>query len=56
LVETRGEIEEIGSLIVNLGLDCINPRPRTKVQKALKFRVQIKVQQGLNCNKSKVWG
>jgi hypothetical protein len=56
LVETRGEIEKIRSLMVNQGLDCINPKPMIKVQKELKFRVKIGVQQGLNCTKSKVYG
>ena len=42
--------------MVNLRLNYINPRPRSKVQKALKSGVQIEVWQGLNCTKSKVQG
>jgi hypothetical protein len=29
----RGQIEEIESLLINWGSNCINPRPRTKVKK-----------------------
>jgi hypothetical protein len=49
-------LKKIESLMVNLRLNYINPRPRSKVQKALKSGVQIEVWQGLNCTKSKVQG
>jgi phage portal protein BeeE len=55
LIETGGEIEEIKILMVNQGLNYINSKPWTILKKADKFGVPIKVHQGLNCIKSKVY-
>ena len=56
LTKTGGEIEEIKSLMVNQGLNCINPRPRIKLQKLCKSEADVEVPQGPNCIKSKVQG
>jgi hypothetical protein len=54
LIEIRGKIEEIKSLMVNERFNSINPRPRTILQKAHKSRAQTVIHHGLNCIKSKV--
>jgi len=54
--KNRGEIEKIESLMVNWGLNCINLKPRTILQKACKYGAEVEVPQGPNCIKSKVYG
>jgi hypothetical protein len=34
----RGQIEEIRSLLINWGSNCINQRPRIKVENAANYR------------------
>jgi len=41
--QTEGKIEEIESLMVNWGLNCINLKSKTKMQKARIFKVTIDV-------------
>jgi hypothetical protein len=43
MTQTGVKIEEIESLIVNWGLNCINLKSKTKMQKARNFKVTIDV-------------
>jgi hypothetical protein len=42
----RGQIEEIESLLINWGSNCINQRPKTKVKRAANFRADDWIWQG----------
>jgi hypothetical protein len=46
LIEDKGEIEEIKSLMANRGSICINPRQRITMKKTLKFKVILKFKEG----------
>jgi hypothetical protein len=50
-----GEIDEIESLMVNWGLNCINPKLRTKEKKTLKSMAEIEVFSGTTLHKIKIW-
>jgi len=48
LNQIKGQIEEIRSLLINWGSNCINSRPRTNVEKAANFRADNWIWQGYN--------
>jgi len=50
-----GEIDEIESLMVNWGLNCINPKPMTKEKKTLKSGAEIEVFSRTTLHKIKIW-
>jgi len=63
LNQIRGQIEEIRSLLLNWGLNCINSRRRTKVKEATNFRAVVWFLAGMqlhwflnqNCNLGFDW-
>ena len=48
------KLKTIESLIVNLGLNRINVKPRTKIKKVCKAKVTFEILTGYNCTKLKV--
>jgi FKBP-type peptidyl-prolyl cis-trans isomerase (trigger factor) len=43
MTQTEGKIEEMKSLMVNWGLNCINLKSKTKMQKTCNYKVTIDV-------------
>jgi hypothetical protein len=46
LIEDKGEIKKIKSLMANRGSICINQRQRITMKKTLKFKVILKFKEG----------
>jgi hypothetical protein len=52
--QIRGQIEEIRSLLIHWGSNCINRRPRTKVEKAANYKGDDWSWKGCNRNEQKI--